>query len=261
MSLQEKLDKIRSPKLQNQHQTHIVLSAVEDTLRDQKTEPSPTGYFAALLALLRQAVSAAGVNKDLATSVVYLLDVVTPYAPQPLLRSKFSQILTNIAPALTFPEADAPLLRPSIGCLESLLVAQDSAAWELSQTQIGPRRAMAGLLNLAVDHRPKIRKRAQEAITKVLKNPPPSPAVDHPAADMCAETALKSLSELAARSTHAKKQRKSETTEHEPALIHALQLVKTVAAASGGWPSKKIEELCEVLLNISKSSNEYMTMA
>ncbi len=243
------------------HKTHIVLSAVEDTLRDQKTEASPTGYFAALLALLRQAVSTSGVNKDLATSVVYLLDVVTPYAPHPLLRSKFSQILTNIAPALTFPEADAHLLRPSIGCLESLLMAQDSAAWELSLTQIGPRRAMAGLLNLAVDHRPKIRKRAQEAITKVLKNPPPSPAVDHPAADMCAETALKSLSDLAARSTQAKKQRKSETAEHEPALIHALQLVKTVAAASGGWPSKKIEALCEVLLNISKSSNEYMTMA
>ena len=240
----------------------MVLSAVEDTLRDQKNEASPTGYFAALLSLLRQSTSTTGVvNKDLATSVVYLLDVVTPYAPQPLLRSKFSQILTNLAPALTLPEADAPLLRPSIGCLESLLVAQDSAAWELSHTQIGPRRAIAGLLNLAVDHRPKIRKRAQEALTKVLKNPPPSPSLDHPAADMCAETALKSLGDLAARSAQAKKQRKSSTSEHEPALIHALQLVKAVAAASGGWPSKKIEALCEVLLNISRSSNEYLTMA
>jgi ribosomal RNA-processing protein 12 len=240
----------------------VVLSAVEDTLRDQKTEASPTGYFAALLSLLRQYISTAGeVNKDLATSVVYLLDVVTPYTPQPLLRSKFSQILTNLAPALILPDADAPLLRPSIGCLESLLVAQDSAAWELSHTQIGPRRAIAGLLNLAVDHRPKIRKRAQEALTKVLKNPPPSPSVDHPAADMCAETALKSLSDLAARSTQAKKQRKGGTSEHEPELIHALQLVKTVATASGGWPSKKIEALCDVLLDISKSSNEYLTMA
>lgn len=238
-----------------------MLSAVEDTLRDQKTEATPTGYFAALLALLRQSVSATSVNKDLATSVVYLLDVITPYAPEPLLRSKFSQILTNLAPALTYPEADAPLLRPSIGCLESLLVAQDSAAWELSHTQIGPRRALAGLLNLAVDHRPKIRKRAQEAITRVLKNPPPSPSLDHPAADMCAETALKSLSDLAAQATQANKQKKGASAEHEPALIHALQLVKTVAVASGGWPSKKIEALCEVLLNISKSSNEYMTMS
>ncbi|KAH7350997.1 NUC173 domain-containing protein [Rhexocercosporidium sp. MPI-PUGE-AT-0058] len=261
MSLEEKLDKIRSPKLQNQQQTQIVLSSLEDILRDQKTEPTPTGYFAGLLALLGRATPSSGVNKELATSVVYLLDVVTPYAPQPLLQAKFSQILTSLAPALTLPEADAPLLRPSIGCLESLLVAQDSAAWELGQTQIGPRRAVAGLLNLAVDHRPKIRKRAQDAITKVLKNPPPSVSLDHPAADMCAETALKSLSELAARSMQSKKQKKSETTEHEPALIHSLQLVKTIASASGGWPSKKIEALCEVLLNISKSTNEYMTMA
>ncbi|PBP21977.1 hypothetical protein BUE80_DR007268 [Diplocarpon rosae] len=261
MSLEEKLDKIRSPKLQSQQQTRIVLASLEDILRDQKTAHTPTGYFAGLLALLGKATCSAGVNKELATSVVYLLDVVTPYAPQPLLQSKFSQILANLAPALILPEADAPLLRPSIGCLESLLIAQDSAAWELSLAQIGPRRAVAGLLNLAVDHRPKIRKRAQDAITKVLKSPPPSVSLDHPAADMCAETALKSLSDLAAQSSQTKKQKKSETTEHEPALIHALQLVKTVASASGGWPSKKIEALCEVLLNISKSKNEYMTMA
>lgn len=197
----------------------------------------------------------------MATSVVYLLDVVTPYAPQPLLRSKFSQILINLAPALTYAEADAPLLRPSIGCLESLLIAQDSAAWELSYTEIGPRRAIAGLLTLAVDHRPKIRKRAQEAIANVLKNPPPSPALDHPASDMCAETALKSLTDLASTSNQAKKQKKAGASENEPGLIHALQLIKTVAAASRGWPSKKIEALCEVLLAISKSSNEYMAMA
>ncbi|KAM3065275.1 pre-rRNA processing protein [Clarireedia jacksonii] len=77
---------------------------------------------------------------------------------------------------------------------------------------------------------------------------------------MCAETALRSLRDLAAQSHQARKQRKSATTEHEPALIHALQLVKTVAGASGGWPSRKIEPLCEVLLNISKSSNEYLAM-
>ncbi|TGO66272.1 hypothetical protein BOTNAR_0064g00090 [Botryotinia narcissicola] len=262
MSLQEKLDKIRSPKLQNQKQTAIVLSAVEDTLKDQKTEATPTGYFAALLALLRQACPQDGeVNKDLTTSVVYLLDIITPFAPQPLLRSKFTQILTNLGPALILPEADAPLLRPSIGCLESLLLAQDSTAWELEVMAIGPRRAIAGLLNFAVDHRPKIRKRAQEALANILKNPPPSPSLDHPAADMCAETALRSLSDLAAQSHQARKQRKTgATAEHEPALIHALQLVKTVAGASGGWPSKKIEALCEVLLNISKSSNEYLAM-
>ncbi|KZF19966.1 NUC173-domain-containing protein [Xylona heveae TC161] len=264
MSLQEKLDKIRSPKLQNQQQTARVLSAVEDTLRDQKTEFTPTAYFAAILALLSQSISSETgiVNKELATSVVYLLDLVTPHVSQPLLRSKFFQILTHLAPALTNAEAEAPLLRPSIGCLESLLIAQDAAAWALPQTQVGPRRAIAGLLHFAVDHRPKVRKRAQDALVKILKSPPPSPSLDHPAADMCAETALKSLSDLASATGKSKKHREnSQGRPHESSLIHALQLVKTIADASGGWPSRKMESLCDLLLSISKSSNEYLTMA
>ena len=278
VSLQERLDKIKSPNLQSQQQVTtnprhlanrhlattdrkkyaIILKAVEETLG----ESSPTGYFSALLALLPKAITSQGVvNKDLATSVVYLLDVVTPYTPPALLRAKFTKIFELLALVLTYPEADAPLLRPSIGCFESILVAQDGAAWELSPTAIGPRRALAGLLYLAVDRRPKIRKGALVAIKNVLINGPPSPSVDHPAADMCAETALKSLTDLAAQASQSKKQRKTGIAEHEPALIHALQLVRTVADASGGWPSKKIEDLCEVLLNISKSTNEYMTMA
>ena len=279
MSLTEKLDKIRSPKLQNQRevdqgpvsrpfqpptdrqQTSVVLSAVEDTLRDQKYGSTPTAYFAALLALLSQSVSPSNgiVNKELATSVVYLLDIVAPYVPAPLLRSKFPQILTSIAPVLTHNDTEAPLIRSSVGCLESLLVAQDNAAWALPQTQVSPRRAVAGLLVLALDHRPKVRKRAQEAVTHVLKNPPPSPALDHPAAEMCAETALRSVSDMAASGKKKGKGHRQE--EHQAGLVHALQLVKTIASASGGWPSKKIEPLCEVLMNISRSSNEYLTMS
>ena len=278
MSLTEKLDKIRSPKLQNQRevgqgpiprpfqpptdrkQTSVVLSAVEDTLRDQKYGSTPTAYFAALLALLSQSVSPSNgiVNKELATSVVYLLDIIAPHVPAPLLRSKFPQILTSIAPVLTHHDIEAPLIRSSVGCLESLLLAQDNAAWALLQTQVSPRRAVAGLLVLASDHRPKVRKRAQEAITNVLKNPPPSPSLDHPAADMCAETALRNVNDMAASGKKKAKGHRQE--EHQPGLMHGLQLVKTIASASGGWPSKKIEPLCEVLMNISRSNNEYLTM-
>ncbi|KAL4807413.1 armadillo-type protein [Aspergillus unguis] len=263
-TLAERLEKIKSPKLQNQHHTAVVLSAVEDTLRDQKADFSATAYFAALLALLSQSLTATEgiVNKDLATSVVYLLDITTSYVPAPILQSKFSQILTSLAPALSLPEVEAPLLRPSIGCLESLLIAQDVAAWNLPHTQIGPRRAIAGLLSLSVDHRPKVRKRAQDALISVLKNPPPSPSLDHPAADMCAETALRTLGDSI---TAASKQKRGRNDPHnrdnsDPLVIHSLQLVKTVAVASGGWPSKKIEPLCELLMNASRSTNEYITM-
>ncbi|KAL4978559.1 NUC173 domain-containing protein [Aspergillus desertorum] len=263
-TLAERLEKIKSPKLQNQHHTAVVLNAVEDTLRDQKADFSPTAYFAALLALLSQSLSAAQgiVNKDLATSVVYLLDITTTYVPAPILQSKFSQILTSLAPALSLPEVDAPLLRPSIGCLESLLIAQDAAAWNLPQTQVGPRRAIAGLLSLSVDHRPKVRKRAQDALIKVLKTPPPTPALDHPAADMCAESALKTLGDSIAAASKQKRGRNDthNRENHDPLVIHSLQLVKTVAVASGGWPSKKIEPLCELLMNASRSTNEYITM-
>ncbi|EHK46479.1 uncharacterized protein TrAtP1_005575 [Trichoderma atroviride] len=260
-TLAEKLDKIKSPGLQSQQKTVVVLHAVESTLKEQNTAPTSTGYFAALLALLQQAENNGSINAELATPVVYLLDVVTPFAPQPLLRSKFTQILTLLAPVLLMQDAEPILLRTSIGCLESLLLAQDAASWELSVTQIGPRRAVAGLLNLALDQRPKVRRRSMDALKRVLKNPPPSPSLDHPAADMCAHTALKNLEDLAAEAIQARKGKKAPSTTHDPALIHALQLVKTVAAASGGWPTTKIESLCELLLNIAKSGNEYMTMA
>lgn len=195
--------------------------------------------------------------------MVYLLDLVTSYVPPGLLRSKFSQILSALAPTFTHLDTEAPLLRSSIGCLESLLLAQDASAWALPQGQVGPRRALAGLLRLAVEHRPKIRKRAQDAITSILKSPPPSPALDHPAADMCAEAALRSLEEMVTTNVSQRKKSKSSRQEeqHTPGLIHSLQLIKTIASASGGWPSKKIEPLCELLMNISKSSNEFLTMA
>jgi ribosomal RNA-processing protein 12 len=80
----------------------VVLSAIEETLRQQNSEFTPTAYFAALLALLGRQVTSQGIaSKDTAAAVIYLLDLVTPHVPAPLLRSKFSEILTSLAPALT----------------------------------------------------------------------------------------------------------------------------------------------------------------
>lgn len=131
----------------------------------------------------------------------------------------------------------------------------------MSQAQVSPRGGVAGLLAIAVDHRPKVRKRVQEALTKVLKSPPPSPSLDHPAADMCAESALRTLKDVTETAAKNRKKGQKDIQHHEPALIHALQLVKTIATASGGWPSRKIDALCEVLLEVSRSSNEFLTMA
>ena len=166
----------------------------------------------------------------------------------------------RVLPDIDKSSGEAPLIRAGIGCLESLLIAQDSQAWALPQSQSSPRGAVGGLLVLAMDHRPKIRKRAHDAISNVLKHPPPSPSLDHPAAELCAEISLRGLQTAAEEASKRKKQRK-DRQEHNPHLMHAVQLVKTIASAGNGWPSKRIDVLCEVLLGISRSSNEYLTMA
>ena len=195
--------------------------------------------------------------------MVYLLDLIVPHVPALLLRQKFSQILVSIGPVLTNFDIEAPLIKSSIGCIESLLIAQNSAAWALPQTEITPRRALARLLLLACDQRPKVRKRAQDAITRVLKTPPPSPSLDHPAADMCAEAALRNLCDIPGANGIYSRIGKGQSCDDQQhfQLIHALRAVKTIAAASGGWPSEKIESLCRVLLNISKSTREYLIVA
>lgn len=245
VSLVARLDKIRSqPKLENQKQTAVVLRAIDEILLDQKSEQTPTAYLAALLSLLPKSSS----NRQVEGAIVYLLDLVTSHVPAAVLRSKFSQIVSALTTALSRQDADAPLLRAGIGCLESLLLAQDVAAWAQPQSPESPRGAVAALLTLALDHRPKVRKRALDALKQILTNPPPSPSLDHPAADLAAETALRSLQAHAAQG------------QSEPSLMHSLQLVKTIAAAERGWPSRKLDALCELLFNISRGSSEYLTM-
>ncbi|CAK7564364.1 MAG: pre-rRNA processing protein [Sporothrix epigloea] len=262
ITLEERLNKIRSPNLESQKQTAVILKAVEATLEEQNEEATPTTYFAALLALLNQSVGQDASKKNLDVSIIYLLDLVTPYSPHGLLRAKFTQILSALAPVLMQQDADAPLLRPCIGCLESLLLAQNSAAWELPVTQISPRRAVAGLLSLSVDPRPKVRKRALEALRKVLDNPPPGPTLDHPASGMCAETAMAGLKDLAQKAIQSRKDKRGDAeVANEPNLFRSLQLVRAIAASTAGWPSKKIEPLCELLLKIARSGNDYMSVA
>lgn len=239
----------------------MVLSSIEETLREQKTKFTATAYFAALLALLKQCSAADGSDNEVVVSTVYLLDIVTSYVSPGLLRSQFSTILSLIAPYLETSLNNAPLIRSAIGCLESLLIAQDSAAWSLPQNQTSPRQAILALLALAIDSRPKIRKRAQAALTSILQNPPPGPAIDHPAAELCAVAAQNNLKGAIDTVTRARRHKGRPDESHEPAVIHALQLTKTLAVASGGWPSRKIESLCELLLSISRSRNDYLVMS
>lgn len=255
-----KLQKIRqqmNSKLENQKHLALVLSAVEENISAQNNSKSAVAYFVSFLALIEQSINADTdeINDHtLAISASNLLDLVLPYIPKPLLKSKFPEILTKLAPAITNTEADAPLIKSALGALETLLIAQDINSWN-SSSSVNPRRGFGGLLEYSLDPRPKVRKRAQEAVHNVLAHPPPGPAVEHVASGMAADYAIKEIVELLNTKTNQKT-----NNEHTAKLIHTLQLISSITSANT-WPASKIEPLCDLLLEFSKTNDQYLVSA
>ncbi|GMG39215.1 unnamed protein product [Ambrosiozyma monospora] len=261
MEMEGKLTKIRTQinsKLDNQKHLAVVLQAIEENLQEQNQKKTPVAYFVSFLSLLDQSCQGDEISDvNMATSALYFLDIVSPCSPKTLLKSKFSEILTRIAPALTNDELEAPLIRSSIGVLETILSVQDNGAWiNTSKLKISPERGLQGLLQLALDPRPKVRKRAQEAVNHLLSNPPAGPSPDHPAALLCGTFALESITQLL-EEQQKQSHKKANSKESNSQLIHNLQLITAITNANQ-WSLKLITPLCDVLLEISKTSDQYL---
>lgn len=256
-SLDDKLDRIRvhaTSKLANQKQLAIILGAVDENLEEEKTEKTATSYFISFLALLEQSFSRQAPdqieNADLAASALYFLDLVSPYASESLLRTKFAQIFVKLAPVLGTVDGESALLRSAIGTLQHLLLAQDAASWQTPASELSPRRGVVGLMHLAVNPRPKIRKRALEALAKILETRVSPVLVEHPAAATCADTAINAVQQYL--EAHKKKD-----DNVDAAFMHALALVKTICGC-GAWPMSQFDQLCQLLLSISKTTNQML---
>lgn len=260
-ALASRLDLIRaqaSLKLDNQKNIALILSAVEENLAEQKSESTPSAYFVSFLALLEQAVSEDGISDtNVALAAAYLLDVVMPYTPEAVLKHHFGQILARLAPLLSGSDVLAAMIRSSVGSLESLLLAQPTQLWK-SAGNVSPRRGLVGMLELALDPRPKVRKRAQEAVHRILASPPASPSPYHPAAALCAELVLKRLTALLEETNKSRKSQQNR--ESSASLIHALQLVGSITSANA-WPPAHIEVLCDRLLDVLRALDQYVVAA
>lgn len=255
--LELKLSRCRTQinsKLDNQKNLALILSAVEENIESLGNKKTPVAYFVSFIALLDQAISQdAVVEEKLASAAAYFLDLTLPFTAKSLLRQEFAAILTKLAPILTSADAEALLVRSSIGALEGLLIAQDSQQW-LNTTNVSPKRALLGMIELSFDPRPKVRKRAQEAILKILCSPPASPSPIHPAAPLCAELARKKLESLLLSSNKKKSQKNK---EQNSTMIHTLQLITAITSANS-WPANQVEALCDVLLLASRTSDQYI---
>ncbi|KAJ1953693.1 pre-rRNA processing protein [Linderina pennispora] len=235
--LEQQLKKLRNQinsKAPHQQQHAATLLAVEETLKERKAPMEPASYFAALLTLLEQQAGTS--SKGLSSAIIYLLSIILPHVSHNTLRAKFTTMMAVLSQSLDLGSADVALLRAVISCLESVLTAQDAGSWG-QPIALG---SFQSLLALATDSKPKIRKRAQEAVVKLLAHVPP-PATVHPATHTVAKFVLTTLGNA-----------KADTQ----AAMHTLQLVKAVDLA---WPAEEFRELCSVLMQLPKLNTPFIT--
>ncbi|BFZ58210.1 pre-rRNA processing protein [Savitreella phatthalungensis] len=207
----------------------VVLAAVEDTIKASGSTPSPTAYFASLLALLDSSVSGQEIlNQETAYAAAHLLDIIISDAPQPLLVSKFVQTLNLLVPLLN--SSENATVRAAVGVLRELLASQTNESWRDAAVQ----QAMRSLLYLTLDHRPKVRRTAAEATAYVLTKAPQSITRDSLPAIMVADELLKTAA------THI-------GNNERTGLLHTLQTIKTVASTIS-WPVAHVDRLCDLLL-------------
>lgn len=236
--MEAKLDRIRkqaNSKLANQKLYGQTLVAIEETIREQGEQLSPTAYFGAMMTTLQSSQGSA----DLVGALLYLLDEVFPFLPHSILRSKFADIIAIIENVFESHKDEQPIVRSIVGCLQELLAAQDGPNWSMPVT----KKAFQQLLILSANASPKARKRAQDAVRNVLSRPPP-PTLIHPAADMTAEFVLRVLHETSKSDQHAAQQ--------------MLALLQTIVPY---WPPHKFATLCQTLLQLPKFNNIFLTKA
>ncbi|KAL1923293.1 uncharacterized protein VTP21DRAFT_8273 [Calcarisporiella thermophila] len=238
--MEEQFAKIRTQLnsgLENQKQIAATLVGIEEMLREKGVELSPTAYFAAMMTTLAE--QDFDVDNIITSSILYLLAIVFPNLSQPVLRSRFTELVSILIKALEKEQSEAAVVRSATACLEVLLIAQDSSTWNQPTT----KKAFQALLLLSVDPRPKPRKRAHDAIRQILATPPP-PTAQHPAAPMTADFFLKVLQEVSKKDPQS--------------ALHALALLKTVVEA---WPTSHLAQLSETLLRLPKLNSPFLTMA
>lgn len=188
------LAKIRphtSSSLPHQKTPATLLHALESTLTETHTDRTPTAYFAALITTLDgtlQKKNTALGDGDVIPAVLYLLALVAPFVPHPVIQSNLNTILSLTAPLFPSLSGHAPPLRSQLTLYDFIFRALDRPQLDTPAV----RQSFATILQLCLDNRPKVRKRAIDLVDDVLSNPP-SPLLRHPYAERVAEWMQNSL--------------------------------------------------------------------
>lgn len=232
--LEEVLTKIRphtSSSLPHQKAPASLLQALEATFQEQHTEPSSTAYYAALLTALDGVLQAAPTSGpalgdgDILPAVLYLLALIAPHVPPPVIRSHLSTVINLTSPLFPALVAHAPPLRSQLGLYSAIIQALERPQLEAQ----GLRQSFVFILQLTLDPRPKLRKKAVELVKDVL-SAPPLPLLRHPYAQRVADWVNSTLAEVNSGGMPKFKGKKMQTEGSETG-IHLLALLRPILSS------------------------------
>ncbi|KAI0305771.1 armadillo-type protein [Multifurca ochricompacta] len=207
------------------------------SLEHQKTPAtlSPTAYFAALLTTLDGTL-----QKDSSLALeLYLLALIAPFVSPPVIRGNLDTILSLTSPLFPSLMAHAPPLRSQIGLYGSIIKSLDRSSWKF---------------RLCLDSRPKVRKRAGEAVKDVLSSPP-APLIRHPYSDRVAEWVKSTLADVSANPVARSKHNRSNMEAAEVAL-HLLSFLRLVIVQ---LPPSSHSVIVTLLLTLPRLGNHYLS--
>ncbi|KAJ3561831.1 hypothetical protein NP233_g9958 [Leucocoprinus birnbaumii] len=251
--MEDVLAKIRphtSSSLPHQKTPATLLLAIESTLKEQTADPTPTAYFAALLTTLDGTLQRKDTSLDdgaILPAELYLLALISPFVSKPVLRTHLNTLLSLTAPLFPALNPYAPPLRSQLSLYHAIFLSLDKSQLEAS----GIRQTFSSVLNLCLDPRPKVRKKAADVIKDTLTSPP-HPLLRHPYSEKAADWAK---SALAGSNSAPFSKGKSKQSGPESA-IHVLAVLGPILPY---LPPPSLPEITGQLLNLPRLGNPYLS--
>ncbi|PFH53781.1 hypothetical protein AMATHDRAFT_136895 [Amanita thiersii Skay4041] len=255
--MEEALSKIRphiSSSLLHQRRPATLLIALEKTFREQSSEPSSTAYFAALLTTLEGTIQKNDIglqDGDILPAELYLLALVLPFVPHPVVRTHLNTLLSLTNPLFPALSSQAPPLRSQLTIYQNIFKALDK---HLLDAQ-GIRQSFASILQLCIDPRPKVRKKAADVVSDVL-SVPPSPLLRHPYSERTADW-VNSILQGVNSGPKFRSGTSSEGIGVEN-VIHVLAFLRPVLSR---LPATSLSPITTALLALPRLGNPYLSQS
>lgn len=232
-----------------------LLQALESTFKDKGTDRTPTAYFAALITTLDETIRKKETSLgdgDVLPAELYLLGLVSPFVPHAVMQTHLNTLLSLTAPLFPSLDAHAPSLRSQMSLYNAIFCSLDRSQLDAPNV----RQSFATVLQLCVDSRPKVRKRAVDLISDVLSNPP-NPLSRHPYAQRVSEWLHTSLQQ-ASTGVLSKSKLDSRGSDSAEVAIHLLAFLRPVLP---NLPLEAIPPIISVLLALPRLGNPYLSQS